>query len=150
MVTEGSAGTTVAAKLQGLPQFVRFAIVGGLGFFIDVGVLLFLMHLFGVGPYRGRVVSYLCAATATWWMNRHFTFSRRPDAHRGKEWLMFVVCSSLAGVLNYAAYALFVFLFGQSPWSAIIGVGLGACAGLLVNYTLSRRLVFRHSHQVQA
>ena len=62
---------------------------------------------------------------------------------------MFVLCSSFAGILNYGTYALFVRLVGNNFWSPTIGVGLGACAGLVVNYTLSRRLVFR-SGEVQA
>jgi putative flippase GtrA len=135
----------LALRLQELPQFIRFAIVGGLGFFTDVAVLMLLMQGFGLGPYQGRVLSYLSGATATWWLNRNFTFVRRGSAHRVREWLLFVSCSALAGLLNYAAYALFVFLFGERPSSAIIGVALGACAGLWVNYTLSSRVVFRQS-----
>lgn len=139
----------VATELQRLPQFARFAIVGALGLIVDIAVLMTCMHVFGLDPYSGRVVSYLCAATVTWYMNRHFTFAARAGVHRGKEWLLFVLCSSFAGVLNYGAYALFVYLAGQGFWLTSMGVGLGACAGLLVNYTLSRRLVFRHTADVK-
>lgn len=150
MVTDKMLGTGLSDRLQALPQFVRFAIVGAAGLVVDVGVLLFCMGTFGVGPYWGRLVSYLCAATSTWYMNRRFTFVGQGGADKGKEWLLFVVCSCLAGILNYAMYALFVYLVGQTAWSPTVGVGLGACAGLLVNYTLSRRLVFRHSGGMQA
>ncbi len=147
MAIESGLAPGMAARLQELPQFVRFSIVGVVGLVVDVSVLLFVMNFFGAGPYAGRAVSFLCAATSTWYMNRHFTFAKRPDVHKGKEWLLFVLCGTIAGLLNYGAYALFVFLVGLNSWSAIVGVGLGSCTGLLLNYTLSRHIVFRHSHQ---
>lgn len=150
MATEPGIAPGLAARLQALPQFGRFAIVGAIGFFVDLSALYLVMWLFNTGPYWGRLISYLCGATSTWYMNRTFTFADSRGSHKGKEWAMFVLCSSLAGFLNYGTYALFVRLVGTNFWSPTIGVGLGACAGLVVNYTLSRRLVFRSSGEVQA
>jgi putative flippase GtrA len=134
---------TWMSRLRVLPQFLRFAIVGAIGFVVDGSALYVGIYLLGTGPYYGRVMSYLCSATATWYLNRTITFPDSRGQHKGKEWLTFIACSSLAGVFNYAVYAAFLHLVGQSAFTPIIGVGLGACAGLVVNYTLSRRLVFR-------
>lgn len=136
---------SMMTRLSALPQFLRFSIVGALGFFVDAAVLNAAMFLLGTGPYLGRLLSYLCAATATWHMNRQFTFPDNRGHNKGREWLTFVACSSLAGVVNYLAYASYLHFTGESVLAPTIGVGLGACAALLVNYTLSRRLVFRSS-----
>jgi putative flippase GtrA len=128
--------------LSSLPQFVRFSIVGAIGFVVDTGVLYGAIYLFNTGPYIGRLVSYLVAASSTWYLNRLITFPDRRGGHKGKEWLKFVACSALGGVVNYSAYALYLRFAGASLATPVIGVGIGACAGLFVNYTLSRHVVF--------
>jgi putative flippase GtrA len=129
-------------SLSSLPQFVRFSIVGAIGFFVDTAVLYTAIYLFQTGPYVGRLLSYLVAASSTWYLNRLITFPDRRGGHKGKEWLKFVACSSLGGIVNYSAYALYLRFAGTSLATPVIGVGIGACAGLFVNYTLSRHLVF--------
>ena len=73
-------------------QFLRFGLVGAVGFLVDVGVL-YAMHGLGLDLYTARVVSFLAAATFTWLGNRFFTFGTPPrraarlggdggDAHR--------------------------------------------------------------------
>lgn len=47
------------------PQFLRFALVGAVGFFVDAGVLQIAVRQIGSDPYVGRVLSFLAAASAT-------------------------------------------------------------------------------------
>jgi putative flippase GtrA len=129
-------------RLASLPQFIRFSIVGGVGFCVDTAVLYAAIFLLNTGPYFGRVLSYLVAATSTWYLNRVFTFPDSRGGHKGKEWLKFVTYSCLGGVVNYATYVIYMRNSSLSLAAPVIGEGLGACAGLLVNYTLSRHLVF--------
>ena len=58
-------------------RFLRFAVIGGAAFLVDAG-LLYLLIWSGMGPYLGRVISLLTAATCTWLGNRKFTFDTRP------------------------------------------------------------------------
>jgi len=125
------------------PQFLRFALVGTIGFVIDVGVLYLALALFPVGPYAGRVISYMCAATSTWYLHRRITFRNRPSQAIGREWLKFVVLNGVGGLLNYVTYAAYLHYFAGSAFTPAIGVALGSAAGLSINYTLSRRVVFR-------
>jgi putative flippase GtrA len=125
------------------PQFLRFALVGAIGFVIDVGMLYLALALLGVGPYMGRVISYLSAATSTWYLNRRITFRSRPSKAIGREWLKFVVFNGVGGLLNYATYVACLHYFPGSTASPAIGVALGSAAGLSVNFTLSRHVVFR-------
>ncbi len=51
-------------------EFVRFGAVGTAAFVVDTTVL-YLALWAGLGLYAGRVVSYLAAATFTWYGNRN-------------------------------------------------------------------------------
>jgi putative flippase GtrA len=129
-------------SVASLPQFVRFCIAGAIGFCVDATVLYVAIYLLEIGPYFGRALSYLVAATSTWYLNRTLTFPDRSGAHKGKEWLGFIAWNCLGGAVNYCTYVIYLRCSGPSLATPMIGVGLGACAGLLVNYTLSRHLVF--------
>jgi putative flippase GtrA len=124
-------------------QFIRFGMVGVAGFLIDVGVLYMTLTLLSAGPYVGRGVSYLAAASSTWYLNRRFTFAARRSTAIGPEWLKFVLFNAAGGGLNYATYVVWLHYFGTSGLVPATGVGLGSLSGLCVNFTLSRQLVFR-------
>jgi putative flippase GtrA len=126
-------------------QFLRFGLVGVAGFAVDVTVLYCALGLLHTGPYVGRVISYLTAASSTWFLNRHITFADRRSAAIGREWLSFVSLNIAGGGLNYATYTAYLHHFGSAGLTPAIGVGLGSLAGMLVNFTLSRKLVFRHA-----
>ena len=120
--------------------FLRFAIVGALGFCIDALVLL-AGRVAGLDLYSGRLVSYLCAATFTWYANRWFTF-RSTDPRWVAEWWRFLCANSLGGVLNYGTYALLVASATAFQTHPVLAVGVGSMVGLLCNFLLSRRVVF--------
>ena len=125
-----------------LPKFVRFALVGCVGFCVDAAVLYAAMYGLGAGPYLGRVISYICAATSTWFLNRHFTFTDSRGERLFGEWLRFAAFNSSGGLVNYGVYALCLRLLGQGQPVPLLGVAAGSLAGLVVNYTASRHLVF--------
>jgi putative flippase GtrA len=123
-------------------EFGRFGIVGTVGFLVDVAVLYAALWL-GAGPYGGRLVSYLAAATTTWLLNRIWTFQdRNSDISPVRQWGIFLVVNLVGFASNYGTYAL---LIGVSPFCArhpVIAVAAGALAGMLGNFALSRRYVF--------
>ena len=93
-----------------------------------------------MGPYWGRCVSFLAAVSVTWLLNRKFTFASR--ALPGPEFVRFVTANAVGVAINFATYTLVIVLFGASGFFPVIGVALGSLAGLAVNFTLSRTLVF--------
>lgn len=125
-----------------LPQFRRFLIVGGIGFFVDVGVLYALTGQ-GLDPYSARAVSFLCAATFTWVGNRFFTFrSQAPRASSAsKEWVRYVAAMALGSAVNYGVYALLISFsqtFRDTPWLA---VAAGTACALGLNFMTARYLL---------
>jgi putative flippase GtrA len=125
-------------------QFVRFCMVGTIGFVVDAGTLHIMVEVFSGGPYYSRVVSFLVAATATWALNRRFTF-RSSVAHRARarQWGLYVTVNAMGGAVNYGVYALCVHGSQLVSSYLFLGVAAGSLAGLLVNFLASKFLVFR-------
>lgn len=131
-------------------QFLRFAMVGGAGFFVDEGVLALMRNLFGLDPLSGRAVSILCAMTFTWWGNRTITFhahaARGLSAMAG-EWARYVMANSLGALLNYGTFAALIH-FAPAPFdNPYLATAIGVGIGMVSNFTLSRFVVFRAHHR---
>lgn len=131
-----------------LPPFLRFAIVGALGFLVDLAMLWLGLNLLHLDVYSARIVSFAVTVTFTWALNRRVTFGDR-RAHgigaMAHEWMRFVVVNSIGLAANYAVYAVLV-TYG-SGWLAIpyVAAGCGSAAGLVFNYVASSRLVYGKS-----
>lgn len=126
-----------------LKQFIKFGIVGTLGFIIDAGILTFCMKILSMGPYSGRVVSFCIGVTATWFCNRHFTFKDSPKNAPHKELPKFAIVCLGGFVFNYGTYATLIAttpLVGTYP---ILGVAAGSLAGMFFNFFAAKKLVFK-------
>jgi putative flippase GtrA len=126
-----------------IEQFLRFGVVGTVGFVVDSAVLLGMMAL-GAGPYGGRVVSYLVAASTTFALNRAWTFrSARRDAPVAAQWGRFVLLNLAGFAANYGTYAALVAGMPLVAANPVLGVAAGSLAGMFINFGLSRRFVFQ-------
>lgn len=124
-------------------QFIFFCIVGSIGFVVDAGSLYLLMYLFDWGPYLSRVFSFLLAATATWLLNRAYTFRPIEDTPIHHEWFKYVAYASVGGSINYAVYVLCLLFSEVAHAHPVLGVAAGSIAGLAFNFTATRYLVYR-------
>ena len=139
-----------ALRERHLATFLRFSVVGTIGFLVDTAVLYLLLYGAGLCPYAARLGSFLVAASVTWLLNRVFTFRAARREARGRQWLRFVAVCSVGAVVNYATYAAVVALAPASALTPGLGVAAGSIAGLALNYTLSRRLVFTDGAQTES
>jgi len=127
-------------------RFLRFSAVGGAGFFVNEAALALAHGLLGAGPRLGWFIAFFPAVTFTWWGNRKLTFAEHAsEGHVGMltEWLRFVATNSVGAAANFAVYVL---LIGYAPWPLnipYIALAAGILAGLVFNFTLSKKLVFR-------
>jgi len=127
-------------------RFIRFAAVGGAGFFVNEAALALAHELLGAGPRAGWFIAFVPAVTFTWWGNRKLTFADKASSHHVgilAEWARFVATNSLGAAANFAVYAL---LIGSTPWPFNIpyaALAIGVLVGLVFNFTLSKKLVFR-------
>ncbi len=125
-----------------MTRFLRFCVVGVIGLGVDIAVLTLAVKLLGTGPYLGRVLSYLAAATATWALNRRWTFAvaRATGLHR--EWAHYLTLNAVGAAVNYAVYALGVLYLPLVREQLWLGVAAGSIAGMLLNYTAMRLWIF--------
>jgi len=140
----------VTTRLRRMGELFRFGAVGVVGFVVDASVLELGLRL-GTGPWLGRVFSYFAAATATFGLNRAWTF-RTADRSRplARDWSVFVLVNLVGFVCNYGTYAALlagVPLVRELP---VLGVAAGSLAGMAGNFVLSRRYVFPSRYEPTA
>lgn len=72
-------------------QLIRFAIVGGTGFVVNLAVYALCVHALDV-PYQGAaVIAWLVAVTNNFVLNRHWTFDARAGSVRFQAIRFFLV-----------------------------------------------------------
>jgi len=127
-------------------KLIRFGAVGGAGFFVNEAALFVAKGLLHLGDHAAWLFGFAVAVTFTWWGNRTFTFhEHKSTGHAGifGEWARFVATNSLGALANFAVYSL---LIRYAPWPvniAYVALFFGVLVGLIFNYTLSKKVVFR-------
>jgi len=127
-------------------KLVRFGAVGGAGFFVNEAALVIAKTLMHLGDHAAWLFGFAIAVTFTWWGNRTFTFHEHKSAGHGgmlAEWARFVATNSFGAIANYAVYAALV---EYAPWPLkvpYLALFFGVLVGMVFNFTLSKKLVFR-------
>lgn len=125
-------------------SFWLFCIGGVIGFIVDAGVLQILVSGFAWDRFSARLISFLCAATATWVFNRTYTFRGRQRHSLLGEWGRYILAMSGGFAFNFAAYSGLVLAFDLDRQWLPLAVAAGSVAGLGVNYLASRYWIYRH------
>jgi putative flippase GtrA len=130
---------------QKLQTLIRFALVGALGFVVDASVLHVLVSYGGANLLLARACSFVCAATTTWAANRIFTFNAVPRLGRAllAEWAAYFMASLGGGCINYLVFAAAIRLSRTLHDFPTLAVGLGTLAGMIFNFAMYSRYVFR-------
>lgn len=126
-------------RRSGLHQFLRFCLVGGIGFLIDAGLTLWLNRMLELGALPARVLAFLVAASATWALNRSFTFA---SAVGMASLPRYVALTAAGAFINLGVYWAWVLQAGRAPLQLLVGVALGSVAAMGFNFFVSRKFVF--------
>jgi dolichol-phosphate mannosyltransferase len=123
-------------------QLVRFGLVGGVGFVVNLAVYALCVHSIGIDYQAAAVVAWLVAVANNFVLNRHWTFDARDGAAHfqamrflvvslvafGFSLLLLTILVESAGLAKVPAQALAVgaatplnFL-GNKLWSFRVGV----------------------------
>ena len=135
--TDMISDTRVAVAVQ----FIRFGFVGVIGFIIDTAAVYGFRG--SLGLYGAGLIAYLFAASATWLLNRIWTFRGQGTAPAHRQWAMFLATNLVGFVLNRGTYAMLVTFVPLAAAQPVIATAAGALAGMFANFSLSRRVVFR-------
>lgn len=123
-------------------MFARFAVVGTVGFAVDAGVLQLLVGLAGWSPFAARVVSFPAALTATFVLNRAWTFGalRMPPV---RAYGAYGVIQTLGAALNLCVFSICLLAVPALYQRPVIALAIGSVVAMIFNFYASRRLVFR-------
>lgn len=125
-------------------EFMLFGIAGVFGFVVDTAVLYLLKD--AMGPFYARGVSFLAAVFATWSINRMFAFRERKSTLQKKhEFIVYLVLMLAGGAVNYGVYSWLVVSYALVRQYLIIGVAMGSIAGMIINFVMSRFLLYRYT-----
>jgi len=125
-------------------RFLLFAAVGTAGFVVNEIALWLVHHLTALDYYTSQIPAFFVAVTFTWWGNRMLTF--REHAARAsvlREWAKFVAANGLGAAANYALYVSLLRFAPPPADNPYLALAAGTLFGLVFNFTLSKRFVFR-------
>lgn len=123
------------------PSFLRFGVVGTVGFAVDSAIVLILVSQ-GVDALLARAFSFPTAVVVTWWLNRNWTFAATSNASSKRQFTTYFLIQIIGIITNFAVYAVILHFIGVSPIKAFFALGFGALVSLVVNFSGSRLFVF--------
>ena len=129
------------ARIDTLVQFLMFGTVGTAGFLVDTATVYALRG--SLGLYGAGMVAYVVAATVTWILNRVWTFRGLGGGPMHQQWARFLVVNLGGFALNRGTYALLVTFVALCAEQPVFATAAGAIAGMFVNFSLNRTMVFR-------
>jgi putative flippase GtrA len=124
-------------------RFLKFCGIGIVAFLIDVVVFQAVLSLSGASLYVARLVSFVVATTAAWWMNRTFTFQDAENSRAHLQWARFFAANLVGGSVNYAVFVLAIAIVPLAAVYPVLALAAGSVSGIAFNFTAYLRYVFR-------
>ena len=118
-------------------MILRFLLVGGIGFAIDLGCTMLLIRA-GLSPFLARPPAIVAAMAFTWLANRAFTFNVQQEKSAA-EALRYALVALAASLLNYAIYSSLIWMACPAPL-AIAAASVIQAGASFVGY---RKFAFR-------
>ncbi len=130
---------------QGVTQFLRFCIVGGMNTAVDFAAF-FLLHSLGVPYAAAQVLSYSCGTANSFFFNRKWTFGLSHGVNMS-EVIKFLVVNGASLLCSFGLLFLLYDMYQYNLWiSKLVATGFG----VVVNYIGSRLWVFTQKEQIRS
>jgi len=127
-------------------RLLKFALVGGIGFIADAATFALCFYLLEVPLISSRLISFVVAATVTWFGNRTFTFASQ-DSALAKQWLKFMGSACISAIPNFLSFKAVLLTLGESGVIPMVALVVGVLVGMVSNYLLSSFWVFKKAHK---
>lgn len=131
----------IANKAGVSESFIRFGIIGALGFVWDTSTVYALRHFTNL--YIAGTCGFLVAASLNWVLHRVWTFRHVQHGAAHVQWAKFLLANVLGFSFNRGTFFVLVAFVPLVVRHPVLGTAAGACVGLGFNYVLSKRFVFR-------
>lgn len=139
-------------KILAIYQLAKFLLVGALNTMVDLGILNLLMWLSGI--YKGlffsvfKGISFLVAATNSYFWNKFWTFEKKESIFVGREYFKFLFVAIIGLLINVGVATFLVNVVGpqfgiSEPLWANIGAFVAVFVALTWNFLGAKFLVFK-------
>lgn len=116
-----------------LHEIAKFGVVGAVNYALDVAIFnVLILGPLDHKPVTSKTVATVIAATSSYFMNRHWTWSHRARTGLIREYSLFILVSAVAlgitiGALAFGEYFLDQdSLLARNIWGNVVGVGLAS------------------------
>lgn len=125
--------------MQKMPhgRWYRFGLVGMVGFIVDAAAFTTLQAWLHA-PYAARLGAFLVAVSATFSLNKRYTFHGRTKSRP----LVYLLGQVFSLGVNMAVFSAVIWHAVWLPWQYYLGLALGSIAAMYFNYQLSHRYAF--------
>lgn len=122
-------------------RWIRFNMVGIMGFVLQTITLWSLVHWSGLPSTISVAIAVLVAVTHNFLWHERFTWRDRPRTERARRWLSFNMSTGVISLISNVGVTMVVMTLTGLPVlpSNIIAV----VSASLLNFVISDRLVFR-------
>lgn len=133
-------------------EIFRFAIVGGVCFLIDVGVLAFFKEIVfhhtdsNILVLISTTISFLVSVTVNYILSVIFVFSRADQRNKGKSrraMLVFLIGAAVGWLLTEGIMALGLAIFGAGGYWYLIVKIFATCVVMVWNYISRKVFIFK-------
>ncbi|HEY1857194.1 GtrA family protein [Acidocella sp.] len=135
------AGVVLLARTGLSQDFIRFGAVGALGFCWDTATVYATRNHFGL--YVAGTLGFFVAATVNWAINRWWTFRHHTHGAAHVQWLKFLATNLVGFIFNRGTFFALVAISPLCRAQPVLAIVAGTASGLVFNYFLSKKLVFR-------
>jgi putative flippase GtrA len=122
-------------------RWVRFNLVGMMGFALQTSMLFALVRWAGLGAAGAVTIAVLAAVSHNFVWHEHFTWPELPRASRLKRWLSFQLSTGILSVVGNVAVTMMVAEVTKLPLVVCNAIAVGIVSTM--NFWVSDRVIFR-------
>ncbi len=139
-----SAAKSDQKQLGVFHQLLRFIIIGGGCAVIDFGTYSLLLGVLGWPVWLSKSISFILGTTASYLINRRFTFHGANTGNTKAKAGAFAVLYTITFFVNMGSNQLLCVLFNATePWQFTLFWVISQGLGTLINFIMLKVLVFR-------
>ena len=121
-----------------------FLVVGGIGFAVDAAALIVLTHGVGLDAYLARALSFAVAVSATYALNRCWSFrAKAASTRRGAEYVRYIAVQLGGVAINFACFAICIEASPVFATWPVLALAVGSIIAMVWNYAGARLFTFR-------